>query len=327
MLKKILVSGLVGSMLLSLPVLAKTSQSGTSPVQGSKIAQNSVSAGDQREIRQLIERTIQATNNGKVKEVIAGISPNYQDGNGGKNSYRNFRSGVRMTIAFLQAYGIKISAQNIQITSAGRNRATVNLSYKVDFSPEVLEEMTPEEQKRFQESQAKGQNSMIFTVEKTNGRWLIAGTQSPSQSNNGFSAPVAGGTMTVSGAPADPSKPASPKDREAIRALFNKHIQALNREDLAGYLATLDSTSAKYQEVKQQTAQLFQDYNLKFELKSLSIVSINGNSGVVKMVATAKRISGGNFNDSKIVTYNTITKSQGKWRIADTEVESMTALR
>lgn len=330
MLKKILATGLFGSILLSLPLQAqaKVIQNGTSRAKGAMITQSTLSTSDKQAIRQLLQKMMQATNNGNTKEVLAGFSPNYQDNsNGGKNSYRNMRSGIRMMVAFLNAYGVVLTAKDIRISGAGNNQALVSVEYKVDITPEMLEEMSQTERASYENSKMKNKGTMLFTLEKTNGRWLIVSMKDPSK-DNAMSVPVGGGNLTVSNGNA-PAKPinASEKDRQAVRSLFAQHLQSLNREDLKGYLATLDSSSAKYNQVKDQTTQLFRDYNLKYELKSLNIISLNGNTGVVKMVATVKRVSGADFTDSKIVTFNTISKSNGKWQITDTEVESLTTLR
>ncbi len=330
MLKKILATGLFGSILLSLPLQAqaKVIQNGTSQASGVMVTQNSLSASDKQAIRQLLQKMMQATNSGNSKEVLAGFSPNYQDNsNGGKNSYRNMRSGVRMMVAFLNSYGVVLTAKDIRISGIGNNQASVSLEYKVDITPEMLQEMTAEERTSYERSKVKNQGSMLFTLEKTNGRWLVVSMKDPSK-DNAMSVPVGGGNMTV-GDNNTPAKSinASAKDRQAVKSLFAQHLQSLNREDLKGYLATLDAQSSKYEQVKQQTAQLFKDYNLKYELKSLEIVSLNGSTGVVKMIATVKRVSGASFTDSKIVTFNTIGKINGKWQISDTEVESLTALR
>jgi hypothetical protein len=325
MLKKILATGLFGSILLSLPLQAQATviQYGTSKASGAMVAQNTLSASDKQAIRQLLQKMMQATNDGDAKAVLTGFSPNYQDDtNGGRNSYRSMKSGVRMMVAFLKSYGVILTAKDVRINGVGKNQALVSVEYKVDISPEMLEEMTTEERASYESSKMKNQGTMLFTLEKTNGRWLVVSMRNPAK-DGAAGLPIGGGNLTVSNsnAPAQ-SANASAKDRQAVKSLFAQHLQSLNREDLKGYLATLDSGSAKYDQVKAQTIQLFKDYNLKYELKSLEIVSLNGNTGVVKMVATVKRVSGASFTDSKIVTFNTIKKSKGKWQIADTEVES-----
>jgi hypothetical protein len=328
MLKKILVSGLIGSVLLSLSlsVQAKVVRHGTSRTSGAVIAQNSLSASEQQAIRQLFLKTLKAVNSGTSAEVISAYSPNYQDNNSSSGgSYKNLKSTMRMTLAFMRAYGVSIAANNIQIQGDGQNRATVTVNYKVDISPEVIAEMTPEQRQQYQKNPGKTQGQSLFTVEKANGRWLIVSMKDRSAGST-QSLPVAGGTMTSSAAPAKGIS-ASAQDRQAVKSLVARHLQALNKEDLKNYLATLDAKSSKYDQVKQQTAQLFKDYDLKYELKSLEIVSLNNSSGVVKMVANVKRLRGASFNDSKIVTYNTVHKTKGIWQISDTEVESLTALR
>jgi hypothetical protein len=330
MLKKILATGLFGSILLSLPLQAQATviQYGTSQARGVMITQNALSASDKQAIRQLLQKMMQATNNGNAKGVLAGFSPNYQDNrNGSQNSYRNVKSGVRMMVAFLHSYGVVLTAKDIRISGAGNNQALVNVEYKVDISPEMLEEMTTEERANYERSKIKNRGNMLFTLEKNNGRWLVVSMRDPSK-DNAMSVPVGGGTLSVGNNNTPPNSiNASAKDRQAVKSLFAQHLQSLNREDLKGYLATLDSNAAKYDQVKAQTIQLFKNYNLKYDLKLLEIVSLNSNTGVVKMVATVKRVSGADFTDSKIVTFNTISKSNGRWQITDTEVESLTALR
>jgi hypothetical protein len=329
MLKKILVSGLIGSVLLSLPLSVQAKivrhSTGTSRTNGTVIAQNSLSASEQQAIRQLFLKTLKAVNSGTPGEVISAYSPNYQDNSSSSASgYQNLKSTMRMALAFMRAYGVSIVANNIQIQGDGQNRAAVTVNYKVDISPEIIAEMTPEQRQQYQKNPGKTQGQSLFTVEKTNGRWLIVSTKNLSGGNT-QSLPVAGGTMTISDAA--PAVSASAQDRKAVKSLFARHLQTLNKEDLKNYLATLDSKSSKYDQVKQQTTQLFKDYDLKYELKSLEIVSLNNSSGVVKMVANVKRLRGASFNDSKVVTYNTVHKTKGTWQISDTEVESLTALR
>jgi hypothetical protein len=331
MLKKILVSGLIGSVLLSLPLSVQAKivrhSTGSSRTNGAVIAQNSLSASEQQAIRQLFLKTLKALNSGTPGEVISAYSPNYQDNSSSSaGSYQNLKSTMRMALAFMRAYGVSITANNIQIQGDGQNRAAVTVNYKVDISPEIIAEMTPEQRQQYQKNPGKTQGQSLFTVEKTNGRWLIVSTKDLSGGNI-QSLPVAGGTMTISDAAPAKGVSASAQDRKAVKSLFARHLQTLNKEDLKNYLATLDSKSSKYEQVKQQTTQLFKDYDLKYELKSLEIVSLNNSSGVVKMVANVKRLRGASFNDSKVVTYNTVHKTKGTWQISDTEVESLTALR
>jgi hypothetical protein len=310
MLKKILATGLFGSILLSLPLQAQATviQYGTSKASGAMVSQNTLSASDKQAIRNVISDLIKALNNGNSEGIIRVYSKKYQSTDGG--NYQSVQQNAALGTALLKAYGIVFKSRDIQIDGSGKNSATATVRYELSLTPEARARMSPEQRERA--AQAKDVVIRV-SLEKEGGRWLIVNEQtlnSPSATNSSVA-----------------SSPANPQDRTAVKALFARHVQALNKEDLKGYLATLDSQSAKYEQVKQQTSQLFKDYDLKYELKSLEIVSLNGNTGVVKMVATVKRVGGGGFTDSKIVTFNTINKSKGKWQIADTEVESLTSLR
>jgi hypothetical protein len=315
MLKKILATGLFGSILLSLPLQAQATviQYGTSKASGAMVTQNTLSASDRQAIRNVIINLMKALNSGNSEGVVRAYSSKYQSSEGG--NYQSVTQGAGLGTSILKAYGIIFKSKSIQIEGVSKNRAIATVKYEIGFTSAALAKMSSQQRDRANRLQPA---VIRVSLEKDGGRWLIVNEET-------LSSPVPSNSSVATSSPANP--PASTQDRTAVKALFARHIQALNKEDLKGYLATLDANSSKYEQVKQQTAQLFKDYNLKYEMKSLEIVSLNGNTGVVKMVATVKRVGGGGFTDSKIVTFNTINKSKGKWQIADTEVESLTSLR
>jgi hypothetical protein len=45
------------------------------------------------------------------------------------------------------------------------------------------------------------------------------------------------------------------------------------------------------------------------------------------MVATVKKVSGGGFKDSQMTTTNLLKKTNGKWRIYGTSIDSLTDLQ
>ena len=145
-------------------------------------------------------------------------------------------------------------------------------------------------------------------------------TKSMAGSNNGniSAAPVAS-------RPIQPIVP-SPKDRKIFQQVFAKHLSALNQEKLGDYLATLDSTSPNYSAAKASTLKLFKNYDLKYDLKTVEVLSLSKQEAVVKLIVNVKKIKGGEFTDSQLVTINTVRKTNSQWRIYDTQVENISAL-
>lgn len=276
------------------------------------LAQNNLSASDRQAIQKTITEMYRAINNGDIKQIIKYYSPRYTYQGQGIND-PGFKTSLRMAVAMVKAYGMTLSARNFQITSGGKNQATVIFDGQVELSADMQAEVSPEERQKL--SKVIGRETVI--MEKINGRWLIAASGKDVSS----SARPSNGTRAA--ASAQPT----PQAQKAMRLLFTKHLQALNQENLPAYLATLDSRSPQYKEAQAQTPQLFKDYDLKYELQSLEVVSFGDSEGVVKMVATVKKLRGGAFRDSKMVTYNTVRKGQGGWQIYDTQIESLDALR
>jgi ketosteroid isomerase-like protein len=313
MLKKILLSLLLAAIALPQPATALILSSGTSQARGMVALQNSLSVSDRQAIKQLLNKMVKAANSANAKDLLATYSPKYQDSSGTAN-YKTLKSNIRLGLAFMKAYGIQINVENIKITSINSNQAMVHVNYKLDVDPEVLAEMN-EQQRLSSEKLVK--SKLSYTVEKSNGRWLIVSMQDRER--------TAGTTAAQPELPTAPVKNQQ-QERKVLQALFKKHLQALNKEDLKSYLATLDSESAQYSQAQQQTQKLFKEYDLKYESQTIEVMSIGQKDAVVKLVATVKKIKGGSFANSKMVTYNTIRKTANGWRIADTQVESITAL-
>jgi ketosteroid isomerase-like protein len=318
MLKKILLPCLAATVTLATPLstLAAGNNVKLKPVSIHRLSakKTSLSAADERAIKKLINDLTQAINTGDSKKYLQSYSTKFQGITAGREkvqTYQELQQGAEM-IGIISGMGVTITAEKMSIASTGNNKATIELVYRAEMadSPGLASE------------KRSGYTPMLFAVEKINGRWLIVSQQSL-QDPNSNSRDIA---KTPNPLNASPNQ-GTAKDQQTFSEFFKRHLETLNKKDLTGYLATLDPAAPQYNQAKADTAQLFQEYTLKYSVKSVKVLSIGSTEAVVQMVATVKKVSGGEFKDSKMTTTNVLRKINGKWRIYDTEVNALEGLQ
>ncbi len=281
------------------------------------VSGNTLSSSEVSSIRKEVAGLIQAMNARNTKKYIGYYSKKYEADRGGtKVDYNNLLTYAKTSIELLQAFGIKISAQDVRIAGIGNNKATVEIIYKVDLSANSALANARTRAKKDKP------NGLFMTMEKTNGRWLIISdenlvvNESPSSIAADSQQPGVNNQNPV----------VTAQDQQFFTGFFNRHLDALNRKNLNDYLATLDAGSPQYRKIEAETAKLFKEYTLKYAVQSVKLISRNKNEAVVEMVATVKKISGGGFKDSKMKTTNFLKKNNGKWHISDTSIDFITEL-
>jgi ketosteroid isomerase-like protein len=110
---------------------------------------------------------------------------------------------------------------------------------------------------------------------------------------------------------------------EAIKAAVSENVRALQRKDLEAYLATIDPGSPVFETTKALTQALFNNYDLKYELNSLEVISTAGNEAKVRVIQTTRKITGPEFRDNRVVAIHTLRKSNGRWKLFRTDVEKI----
>ncbi len=281
------------------------------------VSSKTLSNSDLSSIKKEVAGLIQAMNARNTKKYIGYYSKKYEADRGSvKVDYNTLLSQAKASLEMLQAFGIKIDSQDVRIAGIGNNKATVEIIYKVDLSKD-----SP-----FADARAKvkkGKPSGIFmTMEKINGRWLIISDENLIVNES----PIATNIQKPGANDKNAAMAVTAIDQQFFTVFFNRHLDALNRKNLNDYLATLDASSPQYKKSKEETVQLFKEYTLKFTAQSVKLISRDKNEAVVEMVATVKKVSGGGFKDSKMKTTNFLKKSDGKWRIVDTSIDSVTEL-
>ncbi len=318
MLKKFFLPCLAAAIALPLPwsVYVATANPVISPL-SLAVSSKTLSNSDLSSIKNEVAGLIQAMNARDTKKYIGFYSKKYQaDRNGVKVDYNNILTYAKASIELLKTFGIKIDSQDVRIAGIGNNKATVEIIYKVDLSKNSPLANNP--QINANKSKPHG---IFMTMEKTNGRWLVISDENLIVNE---SAPIAANSSKPGAN--DKKAAVTAQDQQFFVSFFNRHLDALNRKNINDYLATLDASSPQYKKSKEETIQLLKEYTLKFTAQSVKLVSRDKNEAVVEMVATVKKVSGAGFKDSTMKTSNFLKKSDGKWRIVDTSIDSITEL-
>ncbi len=307
-------------------VLAKPSQS--------SMAASANLNKDKLEIKKVIEKNINSINAGDSAGYLRTLSP----------SSTEYQKTIQNpgNIRIVKGFGLIFNVQQLDYLQVSSNQAEVQVKILMTISKTGL----LSELEKLQQSGTKiGKDGSITTTSvktssnfnksqvsvgniklgRINGQWLIT-----AMSNDKNKSMVGSRNSNISATPvaSQPIQPIvpSPKDRKIFQQVFAKHLSALNQEKLGDYLATLDSTSPNYSAAKASTLKLFKNYDLKYELKNVEVLSLSKQEAVVKLIANVKKIKGGEFTDSQLVTINTVRKTNGQWRIYDTQVENISAL-
>jgi hypothetical protein len=103
-------------------------------------------------------------------------------------------------------------------------------------------------------------------------------------------------------------------DKDKITAVINKQIEASNKEDIAAYKATIDPSDPNLDVLLQQTQQVFDQYDLKFNIEKMSIINFTENEAQVYLTQTTEKVKGPQFQNSRVKLVVTLIKTAaGDW--------------
>lgn len=139
-----------------------------------------------------------------------------------------------------------------------------------------------------------------------------------------FVLPFSGCTVKTSiggGSPAGDSTAASGGEatagtpEEAIKALIEKQVAAMNKGDVEGYLSTLDPGSTLYELNKALYEPLLSQYKFEVTLEKFEIVDVKENTATVKKVLVTKKVSGPDFVDNRTEIEDKLVKKEDGWKV------------
>jgi hypothetical protein len=113
------------------------------------------------------------------------------------------------------------------------------------------------------------------------------------------------------------------KDEQEIKDVIYKNIQAGNNEDVAAYMSTIDKENKNYGRMEEMMNKIYSTYDLSYQVKDLKIIELKDNEAKVQFVQITKKIKGPTFRDNRILGIYTFHKTNGEWKIYDTQITKM----
>ena len=111
-------------------------------------------------------------------------------------------------------------------------------------------------------------------------------------------------------------------DNEVTLVLY-QNMRAAEDENLVAYMATIHELSPMYAATEQQMKQFFNTYDLEYELKDIEVIEKFEQEARVKFVQITRKVSGPAFRNNKVTGIHILRKSDGKWKIYNTETEKI----
>jgi ketosteroid isomerase-like protein len=110
---------------------------------------------------------------------------------------------------------------------------------------------------------------------------------------------------------------------DEITSVIYKNLNAMENKDIQSYMATIHEQSVIYAPTKQAVQQVFDTYDLKCELKDVKVIEKSDQEAKVKFVQITKKINGPAFRNNKLTGIHILKKSDGKWKIYNSETKNI----
>lgn len=107
-------------------------------------------------------------------------------------------------------------------------------------------------------------------------------------------------------------------EKKKVLDLIEKNKVVTQNEDFEETMNTIHPESPVYESSSVVMKQLFALYDLKYELTSVEVVSIDDDTAVVAFEQVTTKISGPDFRNSKIKGEHQLRKYNGEWKIYST---------
>jgi hypothetical protein len=114
-----------------------------------------------------------------------------------------------------------------------------------------------------------------------------------------------------------------PKTDGEITSVIYKNLNAMENKDIQSYMATIHEQSPIYAQTEQALPIYFNTFDLKCELKDVKVIEKSDQEAKVKFVQITKKVSGPAFRNNKLTGIHILKKSEGKWKIYNTETKNI----
>ena len=115
--------------------------------------------------------------------------------------------------------------------------------------------------------------------------------------------------------------PQTNPDIAKVKAVLQRNIRALNREDLPAYLNTLDRRTDKFARSKQLAQELQRTYDLHYQIRNIDVIEMADSQMKLRVVQETRKLKGPAFKNNRMVAVHTFQRLVDGWKIANTEIE------
>jgi len=111
-----------------------------------------------------------------------------------------------------------------------------------------------------------------------------------------------------------------------IKSVIYDNIKASEEKNIIAYMATIHPNAEYYSLIRDQTEKIFSEYNIEYELRELTILSVAEDESKVQFTIVTKKISGPELNNTKSIAICILKKHDGKWKIFSTKITDFSYL-
>jgi len=112
----------------------------------------------------------------------------------------------------------------------------------------------------------------------------------------------------------------------AVKQVLKDQIEYLQNEDVEGVMSTMHPESPQYSQTRAVVEQVFEVYDLDYELDSVEVMELEGNQAKLRAVQVTRKVNGPEFTDTRVTAIHTIRKTGNGWKLYESQTESTEAL-
>lgn len=111
-----------------------------------------------------------------------------------------------------------------------------------------------------------------------------------------------------------------------ITSVVYENVRAVEKENFEALLATMYKESPLYGNTVKTTPQmkeLFNMYDLKYELKDVRVLEKSDREAKVQYIQITRKAKGPAFRNNKLTGIYFLRKTEGKWKLYDSEIKKI----
>ena len=108
---------------------------------------------------------------------------------------------------------------------------------------------------------------------------------------------------------------ANPDIAKAIEKSVRDNARFLQEENTEAAMSTIHSLSASYLPTQNVLPQLFDNYDLSYEIESITFIGYDGELAYARIKQLTRKISGAVFQDNKLDMLQVFKLEAGVWKV------------